>query len=191
VTNDKVEMETMAQNFLHGLYRADPDVNPQEVLHLFQPCISAGLNLDLCKDFTSEEISDTLFQIGPLKAPGPNGFPACFFQRNWEVMRTDVIKGVQHFFQSGCMPNGVNDTAIVLIPKKNDPEVLKDFRPISLCNVIYKVVSKCLVNRLRAVLHEVIAPTQSAFISRRMITDNALIAFECLHAIKNGNNGCK
>jgi hypothetical protein len=89
------------------------------------------------------------------------------------------------------MPEGVNDTAIVLIPKKTNPEVLKDFRPISLCNVIYKVVSKCLVNHLRGILHEVIRPTQSAFILGRMITDNALIMFEYLHAIKNGNNACK
>jgi hypothetical protein len=134
---------------------------------------------------------DALFQISPLKGPGPDGFPMRFFQRNWEVMKVDVISVVQHFFQTGQMPEGVNDTAIVLIPKKIDPEVLKDFRPISLCNVIYKVVSTCLVNCLRGILYEVITPTQSAFIPGRMITDNALIAFECLHTIKTGNNGCK
>jgi hypothetical protein len=59
---------------------------------------------------------------------------------------SDVIKGVQNFFSTGNIPQGVNDTVIVLIPKKDDPEVLRDFRPISLCNVIYKVVSKCHVN---------------------------------------------
>jgi hypothetical protein len=89
------------------------------------------------------------------------------------------------------MPPAVNETAIVLLPKKDDPEVLKDFRPISLCNVIYKIVSKCLVNRLRPVLHDIIELTQSVFIPRRMVTHNALIAFECLHAIRSGNNACK
>jgi hypothetical protein len=72
------------------------------------------------------------------------------------------------------MPDGVNGTAIVLIPKVKNPITLKDFRPISLCNVIYKVVSKCLVNRLRPLLQEIISETQSAFILGRMITDNAL-----------------
>jgi hypothetical protein len=56
------------------------------------------------------------------------------------------------------MPSSVNETTIILIPKKEDPELLKDFMPISLCNVIYKVVSKCLVNRLRPILHDLIGP---------------------------------
>ena len=143
------------------------------------------MNLQLCKEFTDEEISDALFQIGPLKAPGPDGFPARFFQRNWLLMKGDVIKAVKAFFADGIMPQEVNDTTIVLIPKVAHPEQLSEFRPISLCNVIYKVVSKCLVNRLRPILQDIISPNQSAFIPGRHITHNALIAFECLFAIQN------
>jgi hypothetical protein len=98
-----------------------------------------------------------------------------------------VVVAVQKNFSTGVLPEEVNDTAIVLIPKNNDPEVLKDFRPISLCNVIFKVVSKCLVNRLRPCLQGMISPTQSAFIPGRLITDNALIAFECIHSIQTGS----
>jgi hypothetical protein len=57
-------------------------------------------------------------------------------------------RGCRSFFGSGVMPLGINDTSIVLFPKKNEPEPLKDYRPISLCNVIYKIISKCLINRL-------------------------------------------
>ena len=63
-------------------------------------------------------------------------------------MNEDVVKAVMEFFAKGAMPEGINDTVIVLIPKGNGPQSLKDYRPISLCNIIYKVISKCLVNRL-------------------------------------------
>jgi hypothetical protein len=81
-------------------------------------------------------------------------------------MRIDVINGVRTFFATGHMPQGVNDIAIVLIPKKDSPEGLKDYMPISLCDVIYKVLSKCLVNQLRPLLQDIISPTHSAFFAR-------------------------
>ena len=81
------------------------------------------------------------------------------------------------------MPCQLNDTTIVLIPKVKNPQSIKEFRPISLCNVIYKIISKCLVNRLRPLLDGMISPTQSAFIPGRSISDNALIAFECMHSL--------
>jgi hypothetical protein len=133
-----------------------------------------------------EEVSDALFQIGPLKAPGPDGFPARFYQRNWDVLKEEIIQGVLKFFESGQMPPGVNDTSIVLIPKVDHPQELKDFRPISLCNVLYKIISKCLVNRLRPILGDVISENQSAFVPGQLITDNALLAFECLHYMEHG-----
>lgn len=142
------------------------------------------MNNKLCEEFTEEEISLAMFQIGPLKAPGPDGFPARFYQRNWGAVKQDIVHAVSKFFQTGTMPDGVNDTAIVLIPKIDQPMELKDFRPISLCNVMYKVVSKCLVNRLRTILDELVSCEQSAFVPGRLITDNALLAFECFHTIQ-------
>lgn len=72
----------------------------------------------------------------------------------------------------------------MLVPKIQNPEKLTDFRPINLCNVIYKVVAKCLVNRLRPLLDDIISETQIVFIPGRMITDNGQLAFECIHHIK-------
>jgi hypothetical protein len=86
------------------------------------------------------------------------------------------------------MPEGVNEATIVLIPKTDHSEEVKDFRPISLCTVLYKVVAKCLVNRLRPILDELVSPNQSAFVPGRLITDNALIAFECLHYIEHNTS---
>jgi hypothetical protein len=182
------EMAGMAVDYFSNLFTADNSVVPDEIVDLFEPKVSEDMNLSLCKEFSEEEISNALFQIGPLKALGPDGFPARFFQRNWGLLQEEVISGVLEFFKTGIMPEGVNDTCIVLIPKVSHPSKLQEFRPISLCNVIYKVVSKCLVNRLRPLLQDIISPSQSAFIPGRMITDNALIAFECLHAISSNSD---
>lgn len=146
------------------------------------------MNDSLCRNFSDEEIADALFQIGPLKAHGPDGFPARFYQRNWGLIKSDVVRVVKEFFHTGIMPDGINATAIVLIPKVNQPMELKEFRPISLCNVIYKIVSKCLVNRLRPILDDLISQNQSAFVPGRMITDNALLAFECFHSIQRNKS---
>jgi hypothetical protein len=117
-----------------------------------------------------------------------DGFPARFYQRNWGVIKEEVINAVKLFFATGNMPVGVNDTAIVLIPKVDQPETLKDFRPIRLCIVVYKVIAKCMVNRLQPILGEIVSVNQSAFVPGRLITDNALVALECLHFIENNTN---
>lgn len=185
---DREGLQELTRNFFQGLYKKEDDVNPHELLNLVKRTVTDDMNMALTKGFSAEEISNSLFQIGPLKAPGPDGFPAHFYQRNWDVMKDEVVKGVLNFFEDGTLPEGINDTVIVVIPKGKDPQSLKDYRPISLCNVIYKVISKCLVNRLRPFLDEIISETQSAFIPGRMITDNATITFECFHKIQHSRN---
>jgi hypothetical protein len=178
-------MERMTNSFFKELFTRDLSLNANDVSQLIENKVTEQMNNALTRDFNDEEISNALFQIGPLKAPGPDGFPARFFQRNWGTIKGQVIGAVKKFFQTGKMPNGVNEATIVLIPKVDHPAELKEFRPISLCTVIYKVVAKCLVNRLRLNLGELVSPNQSAFVPGRLITDNALIAFECLHFIEH------
>jgi hypothetical protein len=156
------EMKQMVVQYFADLYSAEQEVQPNRVLHLIEPKITQEMNEDLCRHFIEKEISDALFQMRPLKAPGPDGFPAYFFQRHWGIVKEDVIAAVKQFFTNGIFPAEINDTLIVLIPKGIEPEEIKDFRPISLCNVIYKLISKCLVNRLWVYLAKIISPEQSA-----------------------------
>jgi hypothetical protein len=141
-------------------------VEYEELLNLTETKVSYEMNEQLCKEFTEKEISDALFQMGPLKAPGPDGFPARFYQRHWETLRGDVVQAVRSFFVDGTMPPGINDTAIILIPRGNSPGELKDFCPISLCNVIYKIISKCLVNRPKPFLGDIISPGKCSMLVR-------------------------
>jgi hypothetical protein len=182
------DMQRMSVSYFKSLYTRDPSLDHGEISELVNEKINTEMNDQLCNDFSDEEISDALFQIGPLKAPGPDSFPARFYQRNWSVVKSEIIVAVKHFFSTGHMPQDANDTSIVLISKVDNPIELKYFRPIGLCNVLYKIVSKCLVNRLRPLLGGVILENQSAFITGRMITDNALLAFGCMHYMEHGTS---
>lgn len=127
----------------------------------------------------------------PDKSPGIDGFPAHFFQRFWEVVGEDVTKLCLDCLNGGRSVEGINHSLLCLIPKVKNVDRMSDIRPISLCNVIYKCISKALANRLRQVLDSVIDVTQSAFIPGKLITDNAMVGFECLHALRRKVNGKK
>ena len=124
-------------------------------------------------------------EMAPLKGPGPNGMPPLFFQTYWTDLSMDVTHVVLSCLNSCSILKSINHTFITLIPKVNNLEKVSNFRPISFCNVIYKIISKLIANRLKPVLNSIISETQSAFIANRLITDNILITFESLHHMKN------
>ena len=104
----------------------------------------------------------------------------CFIKK-MHIVGSKVQEEVLGVLNGGSMPDKWNETTIVLIPNVKNPELLTECRPISLCNVLYKLISKVLANRLKAILPEIISPTQSAFVPGRMITDNVMLAYEITH----------
>ena len=137
----------------------------------------------LSSEYTAKEVKVALFQMGPTKAPGPDGINALFYQKFWHVVGDTVVLAMLDFLNNGNMLPKINHTNIVLIPKNRNPVKISDFRPISLCNVIYKIISKVLANRLKQVLPQIISPTQNAFVLGRLIIDNVLVAYETLHTM--------
>ncbi|KAI5313939.1 hypothetical protein L3X38_043115 [Prunus dulcis] len=142
------------------------------------------MNRDLTRPTTLEEIKDAAFQMGAMKAPGPDGFHGTFSHKYWGIIHNDIQGFTADLFTGQAIPKPLNSTQIVLIPKIPNPEVVSQFRPISLCNFSYKILSKILANRLKPHLPSIISPTQNAFVPDRQIQDNILVAHEVFHALK-------
>ncbi|KAG5533571.1 hypothetical protein RHGRI_027682 [Rhododendron griersonianum] len=140
---------------------------------------------------TREEVQLAAFQLGPLKAPGSDGFPGLFYQSYWDIVGEEVFEAVQNFFQEGYLLKEMNQTNVTLIPKRPNPEGMNHLRPISLCRFIYKIISKVLANRLQPFIGNIISEHQSAFIPGRQVQDNIIVAHEVFHYIKHKKKGPK
>jgi hypothetical protein len=128
-------------------------------------------------------VSEAVGHMADFKAPGLDGLPAEFFRDNWYTIGQEAFPIMADFFLTGRLEDEVNFTYISLIPKIVSPTKVSEFRPISLCNVFYKIISKTLVNRLKMLLPVILSANQSAFIPGRLITDNVLAAYETLHSM--------
>ena len=147
------------------------------------------MNDQLLRPFSRDEVESAMNQMEPGTAPGSDGMPPLFYQSFWSLMGDEVCFAVLDCLNNCKIPDVINHTNITLIPKVKSPENITEFRPISLCNVVYKLVSKVLANRLKMVLPTVVSENQSAFQAGRVITDNVLMAFETLHYMKNHQSG--
>jgi 23S rRNA U2552 (ribose-2'-O)-methylase RlmE/FtsJ len=184
VCEDQTEIKGMVHHFYENLFSSEHVASMDEVLDAIPLKVDDQMNASLCKEYSNEEIKTTLFRTGPTKAPGPDGFPAMFYQVHWDLVENDVRNAVRSFLGGADIPEGLCDSVIVLIPKVTNVKHLSKFRLISLCNVLYKIASKVVANRLKLLLPDIVSEYQSAFVPGWLITDSALIAFECLHAVR-------
>lgn len=151
------------------------------------PMLSEEQNASLMLLVTKEEVRRAVFDINPSKCPGLDGMSGHFFQQFWETSGDDITTMVQKFFATGMWEEGLNDTNICMILKSLTSKSMSDYRPISLCNIAYKIVSKLMAKRLKKVLPTIISETQAAFVEGRLISDNIMVAHELLHALSSDN----
>ncbi|KAF5449709.1 hypothetical protein F2P56_030126 [Juglans regia] len=156
-----------------------------EALADLDSVVTPEMNLQLTKACSYEDLKGALFEMDPMSSPGPDGFSAGFYQDHWEAVGDGVVEVVKEIFKSKRGIEEINETFIVLIPKKRRPNLVTEYRPISLCNVIYKVFSKVLANRIKTFLSKLISPSQSAFVPGRLISDNIIVAYEAMHSMKH------
>ncbi|KAL9660516.1 hypothetical protein QQ045_025331 [Rhodiola kirilowii] len=184
---DKSDIIDIITNYFSNLFSMQANRSEEEwsqALNIIPKIVTKEMNDVLLAPFSETEVKRALFQMHLTKAPGLDGLSALFYQSNWEIVGRDVIKEVLKCLNEGILNHAINETLIVLIPKVDRVERVEDLRPISLCNVVMKIITKALANRLKTILPSIVSYSQSAFIQGRLITDNILVAHEVSHFIK-------
>lgn len=161
--NDNGELETDEEiiqkrvfHYFENIFKKDGEAHQVRPIPKGFPNVTDHIHASMCREVTKEEVRSALFDMAPYKAPGPDGFHAGFYQHAWDTVGEDITKMVKEFINTGVLHEGMNDTLVSLVPKIKNPERVSHFRPISLCNVHYKIVTKVVANRLKGFLGEVI-----------------------------------
>ena len=132
-----------------------------------------------------QEVDDAMSQLKEGKAPGPDGFTTTFFHTFWELLKHEVWQIVEESRNLHWLLPSLNTTFIALIPKEEDSITPDKYRPIALCNVIYKVIFNVIANWLKPLLPMLISPEQSGYVEGRQIMDGILLTHEIIHSLKS------
>ncbi|KAJ0238575.1 Reverse transcriptase domain-containing protein [Hirschfeldia incana] len=155
------------------------------------PQIQGSANIALSNKYGSLEMDTDLSVSQEDMVSGPDGFQPVFYQDSWEIVGESVTRCGLEFFQTGVLATGMNDAMLVLIPKLLKPERIMQFRPISLCNVLFKTITKAMMLRLKKLMPNLIGPAQASFIPGRLSADNIVVVQEAVHSMrrKQGRRG--
>lgn len=160
VIEDPNQIKGVTNSYFENLFMQRDSVYAP-VVNVLEPWVSSEDNVFLTRPFSHLGFSSAISQMHSDKSLGPYGFNSAFFKKSWEVCGDDIFDACCFWLDRVFFPATVNDTNIALIPKNNNPMSMKDWRPISLCNVVYKILSKVLANRLKMVLHKCVSNVQS------------------------------
>ncbi|KAG8482942.1 hypothetical protein CXB51_021881 [Gossypium anomalum] len=188
---DEEEIWGTATRYFQTLSLPDGIGDPSYILSGIEVSISLEINTILMDKYIDEEVYEAAKDIGPTKALRIDGFLTMFFWRCWHIVGSDVTKFRLSILNDGMDFDQANITDIVLLPKILNPINLANFRPLSLCMVIYKILAKVLANRLQCVIRNCIDNPQSAFVPEQLISDNVLFANEILYTYRQKRMGKK
>jgi hypothetical protein len=162
-----------SSHFTNIFSTSNPPID-SKMLDLFSLIISEEENVILRSIPTEEEVVEALSSLGSTKAPRPDSFTVLFYRKYWDFVKKEVLQSIWNFFQNNSLTRNQNHSFIALIPKLSGSHTTNQFRPISLCNIVYKIISKILANRLKVHLHRIIYPLQSAFVPNKNIQDKTI-----------------
>ncbi|GKV47795.1 hypothetical protein SLEP1_g54657 [Rubroshorea leprosula] len=183
--DDDMQLRSHVRSFFQELFVAkQTNIMLNSYLN-FQPQMEDSAHESLLKPASLDEVKQALFSMKGLKSPGPDGLQAIFFQKYWTTVSGTLLHFVNSALINGSFEPSLLQAHVALIPKGDAPDVIQKFRPITLLNVAYKVLSKVLVNRLRPYLQELIGPFQSSFLAGRSTIDNIVLTQEAVHSIRH------
>jgi hypothetical protein len=145
--------------------------------------ITPGENEKLTSVINEQEVKDAVFQMKHNKAPGPDGFPAEFYQIFWETIKKDLMALFKDFYEDKLPFFSLNFGTMTLLPKQKEATHIRQFRPICLLNVSFKIFTKVMVNRLTGIATRLINPSQTAFIPGRNIMEGVVMLHETIHEL--------
>ena len=171
----KSKIETIIISFFKNLFMEDERGKQEVHTDMNFPIYNVDQNRSLMKEVVNNKIRSAIFDIRGLKSLGKDGYLTMFYQKNWNIVRQSLCNFVKEAFGNRNIKD-VNKTLICLIPKTEKPEFMNQYRPISLCNVTCKCVTKVIVNKLKPLFPNLISMLQTSFIPSRCIQENIVIA---------------
>ena len=169
--------------FLHFKNLYSEEVNATQnscLLDGVLPSISTEMSHHLEAKVNMAEVKNALFAMDPDKASGPDGFPAIFLQTCWHIVEKDLYKMVQKSQAYQKIGGSTNSSFLALVPKEKGTNSFNRFRPISLCNIGYKLITKFIANKLKYILPKIIPENQGGFIHGRQLVDNFILVQEAI-----------
>ena len=159
--------EEVIQNYFQALFKKEASSEPDSTILNVFPRLRDDHRIMLMQSITRDEIRDALFNMNPFKSLGKDGFHAGFYQKTWDIVSPSMCDLVLKFLNTGVLPDGLSETILTLIPKVLHPENISQFRPISLSNVGYKLITKTLTNILKQLVPSLISHNQCSFVLGR------------------------
>lgn len=179
-------MARLANEHFKSIYKVPCEVNILEIMwvaELFPRFVEQEDTENLMIVVSKEELEATIKWFKKDKSPGPYGWTIEFHIAFFDILGDDLLRIVEDCRRIGNIPSAIKSTFIALISKSDSPTSFNDFIPISLCNCLYKIISKIIANRLKPILSRHISPEQFAFLQHRQIHEAIATAQELLHTL--------
>lgn len=177
-----------------GFFRALFSPSPRGGLSLAQSFwdihqrVSTSENAALIAPFSEDEVWAAIKAMNPASAPGPDGLPMKFFQTFWDVIKPEVMALFKEFYVGSIDLSRLNFGNVTLIPQVAGASDIRQFRPITVINVIFRILAKGYANRVTQLADCITHPNQSAFIQGQFILDGVLVHYEVLHEVRIRDN---